>query len=142
MSSKIVKSGSDSVLEAKWNHSELTENDFQGNCRVNPLNRVMFKDVIINLPLENERLIRDASRVMSRFPLEISREYDLVPYSKSEQKVNIESARYSRRILNPYLLRNPNIEVKAEDGYILGTQVEVDGYLTLVGNLIISTINF
>jgi len=141
MNSKIVKSGSDSVLEAKWNNSIIVETELLGDCKVNPLGRSLFKDVIINLPLSDDRSIRDASRVISRFPLKTNRKYELVPYGKSEQKMNIESGQYSRRILNQYLLKNKNLDIKPEDCYILGNDVEVDGYLTLVGNLIISTIN-
>lgn len=141
MHSKIVKSGSDSVLEAKWNNCTIVESEVAGDCKVNPTTSSLFREVIIDLPVKDERVIKDASRVLSRFPLKTNREYELVPYGKSEQKLNIESNNYSRRILNPYLLKNKKLNISAEDCYILGTEVEVDGYLTLVGNLIITTIN-
>lgn len=140
MNSKVLKSGSDSILESEWNHDTLVDNELQCTCKVNPKTKSLFKEVIINLPIKDDYCIRDASKITSRIPLKIGRHYDLIPYEDSEQKLNIERKSYSLKILNPYLLRKEGEVIRPEDKYLLGTDTDVEGYLTLVGNLIVSTI--
>lgn len=140
MSSKVFNSGNDAKLEASWNDFELTDSQLNCNVIVNPGKRFsscIGKTVILTLLGQDlSRLL--GARIISRFKLNTQLKYEYSPYRPPINKINIESKKYSRRILNRYLMKSSE-EIK-DDEFLLGTELTSGNDVTQIGYIIYKTI--
>lgn len=141
MSSKVFNSGNDAKFEAEWNELNLSESIFDSDIIVNPDNKInnyIGKTIVITLPKSKlDRLL--GAKIISRIKLNGDLKYEYVPYEEPKVKQNIERKTYSRRILNPYLLKSK--EEINDDDFLLGTNLISGDDLTQVGFIILKTIN-
>lgn len=145
---KIVAENSCSKLEAKWNGLEPTYNELESNTVVNPLtDSYVGYTIIIDLPQlknVNVKKLGKYNKLISRFPLQFDGvfpvKYELIPYGNIDFRLTEDRKPYKNRILNKYMLMDPNFNVTEEDRYILGTEVATSGYINLIGYLVLKTI--
>lgn len=143
MNSKVYSKDSCSRLEAAWNNLETVDVAFMADCYVNPSwNNLTGKLIILTLPinLDLKRLTR-FNRVISRYPLNEDLQYDFIPYPSVDPK-HTTSSHYSKKILNKYLLTSEDFNISEEEGFLLGTEPETNGYVNTVGYLLLKTIKF
>lgn len=132
-SKKIFIKDAASYLEAKIAGLDLTEDPRNSKVLVNPKSKSLVnKVVLLNLPvsINFDRLIK-FNEVISRFPINCSR-YRLKPYEVNKTTESRDD--YSPLILTKELMTNPDKISEVVDGaFLLGTETEVEGYLTLIG---------
>lgn len=146
---KVLTDNSSSKLEAGWNGLETTEFILNADTIVNPTNNnLVGNTLIINLPQlkdVNYRKLGRFNRLISRFPLKANDgvwpvKYELVPYDEVEFQMKEDRKPYSNKILNRFLLEDPDFVIEDDDRFLLGSDVNVGDYLTQIGYIIIKTI--
>lgn len=145
MNSSVYSKDSCSRMEAAWSDLETTEIAFRATHFVNPIwNNLVGKTILLSLPtnLDLKRLTR-FNKVISRYPLdkidgkELRYEYE--PYPEVDFKLSVGS-RYSKKILNKYLLTSENTNITDKDRFLLGTEPETNGAINTIGYLLLKTI--
>jgi hypothetical protein len=142
MPSKVYSSGSDSKLEATLRNLEMEPLLYRSTHFVNPIwNNLSGKVVIVDLPYDIDlKLLSRRNRLILRFKLldeDVEYEYDPFPEVKFEMKEHTKP--YSDRIINKYMLLDPDYEVSLDDRFLLGTDTIVNDSITLTGYMIIRT---
>lgn len=131
-----------SILEAKILHLKLTINLSDSKYLTNSkLNFLINKKILINLSNYNICTELINCELISRFPVPEFSNCKLIPYTDSdlsEYKVND----LSYKILTNELLEDTNsVNEVINKKFLLGVDLEIDGYDTLIGKLIKVTNN-
>lgn len=139
----MLDTGSSSRIEAELEGHELSTNLLESVVFTNPTwNNIVGRTVIVDIITDNnyKRLGR-YNKLISRIPLPGDKiKYELIPYQEVEFKLNLNPKPYSKWILNKFMLLDEDYKVDSSDRFLLGTDPSVDGYLNLVGYLILKTI--
>lgn len=143
MSSKMLDTGSSSRIEAELEQCEMSTNLLESVVFTNPTwNNIVGRTVIVDIITDsNYKRLGRYNKLVSRVPLPGDKiKYELAPFKDVEFKLNLNPKPYSKWILNKFMLLDEEYSVSSSDRFLLGTDPSVDGYLNLVGYLILKTI--
>lgn len=138
-SKKIFAHDAASYMEAEIRGLEVIDDPRLSDIRVNPKSSSLInKKIIINLPVEADlSRLEKFNDIISRIPIEGCNNFTLEPYDVDEIGCD-ESKIHSPLILTKDLMANSDMRDDVlRNSFLLGTDSDVNGYITIIGVKII-----